>query len=227
MILERRRVDGWSRRRRSSEGMRATARRRHRKGPRGPDLDRRGRARDQRVLISRPALPWRKWSTTTSSTAPAGTSAPGPRRVAGLRVRRASSTDPGFLSEVVRFDLPRLGDISGLRRRAPAVPHRHRHALARPARRADDRARLLRPPLAQARELARRAGPDVEFVEAELYDAVAVLGAGAFDLVFTGIGALCWLPAVSRWAQVVADSARSRRPPFHPRGTSCSVVARL
>jgi hypothetical protein len=23
--------------------------------------------------------------------------------------------DPGFLSEVVRFDLPRLGDVSGLR----------------------------------------------------------------------------------------------------------------
>ena len=31
--------------------------------------------------------------------------------------------------------------------------------------------------LAQARELSRRAGPDVEFVEAELYDAVSVLGA--------------------------------------------------
>ena len=30
------------------------------------------------------------------------------------------------------------------RRRAPAVPHRHRHAVARPPRCADDRARLLR-----------------------------------------------------------------------------------
>ena len=59
--------------------------------------------------------------------------------------------------------------------------------------------------LAQARELSRRADPHVEYVEAELYDAVTVLGAGSFDFVFTGIGALCWLPSVSRWAQVVAD----------------------
>ena len=51
--------------------------------------------------------------------------------------------DPAFLSEVVRFDLPRLGDIRGPRRRAPAVPHRHRHRLAGTARRAHDGARLL------------------------------------------------------------------------------------
>ena len=59
--------------------------------------------------------------------------------------------------------------------------------------------------LEQARSLAARAGPPVEFVEAEVYDAVAVLSREAFDLVFTGIGALCWLPSVRRWAGVVAD----------------------
>ena len=37
------------------------------------------------------------------------------RRVAGLRRRRGSSTTPSYLSDVVRFDLPRLGDIAGLR----------------------------------------------------------------------------------------------------------------
>jgi len=41
-----------------------------------------------------------------------------------------------------------------------------------------------------------------------VYDAVARLGAGSFDLVFTGIGALCWLPSITRWAQVVADLLR-------------------
>ena len=41
--------------------------------------------------------------------------------------------DPAYLSEVVRFDLPLLGDVDGAARRAPAVPHRHRHDLARPA----------------------------------------------------------------------------------------------
>ena len=33
------------------------------------------------------------------------------------------------------------------------------------------------------------------------------LGDG-FDLVFTGIGALCWLPDIQRWARTVADLLR-------------------
>ena len=59
--------------------------------------------------------------------------------------------------------------------------------------------------LEHARRLAEQTGDDVEFVEAELYDAVSVLGAGRFDLVYTGIGALCWLPSVTRWASVVSE----------------------
>ncbi len=59
--------------------------------------------------------------------------------------------------------------------------------------------------LQQARLLSERAGPHVEFVEAELYEAVTVLGKEAFEFVFTGIGALCWLPSVARWAKVVAE----------------------
>ncbi|MGH3857563.1 MAG: class I SAM-dependent methyltransferase [Pseudonocardiaceae bacterium] len=62
--------------------------------------------------------------------------------------------------------------------------------------------------LAQARWLAERAGADIDFHEAEVYDAVDALGAEAFDLVYTGIGALCWLPDVARWARVVADLLR-------------------
>jgi SAM-dependent methyltransferase len=62
--------------------------------------------------------------------------------------------------------------------------------------------------LAQARGLAERTGDDARFVEADIYDAVSVLGAAAFDLAFTGIGALCWLPSVRRWAGVVAGLLR-------------------
>ncbi len=62
--------------------------------------------------------------------------------------------------------------------------------------------------IAQARELATRTGADAAFVEADAYDAADVLGRAAFDLVFTGIGALCWLPNVRRWAGVVADLLR-------------------
>src|SRR5689334_11811768 len=62
--------------------------------------------------------------------------------------------------------------------------------------------------LAEARKLAAAAGADVDFVEADLYDAPKVLEPGAFDLVFTGIGALCWLPDIQRWADVVATLLR-------------------
>jgi hypothetical protein len=38
-----------------------------------------------------------------------------------------------------------------------------------------------------------------------VYDAVSLLGAGRFQLVYTGVGALCWLPSSSRWAEVVSE----------------------
>lgn len=41
-------------------------------------------------------------------------------------------------------------------------------------------------------------------MQAELYEAVDALGAERFELVYTGIGALCWLPSIERWASVVA-----------------------
>jgi SAM-dependent methyltransferase len=113
--------------------------------------------------------------------------------------------DPEFLSAVVRFDLPRLGDIRG-RRGVHLQCHIGTDTLSLARLGASMTGLDLSPAsLAQARSLSERAGPHVEFVEAELYDAVKVLGKGAFDFVFTGIGALCWLPSVSRWANVVSD----------------------
>jgi SAM-dependent methyltransferase len=55
-----------------------------------------------------------------------------------------------------------------------------------------------------ARGLAADIGEDIDFVHAEVHDAPEVLGRGQFDFVFTGIGALCWLPHIDRWAQVVS-----------------------
>jgi SAM-dependent methyltransferase len=57
----------------------------------------------------------------------------------------------------------------------------------------------------QARALSEEVGAGVDFVEADVYDAAQVLPPGEFDLVFTGIGALCWLPSVARWAEVVQE----------------------
>jgi SAM-dependent methyltransferase len=113
--------------------------------------------------------------------------------------------DPTFLSGVVRFDLPRLGEIAGLR-----GVHLQCHIGTDTVSLARLGARMTgfdfsRPALGEARRLAAETGADVEFVEGDLYEAPALLGRGRFDLVFTGMGALCWLPDVRRWAAVVAD----------------------
>jgi SAM-dependent methyltransferase len=118
------------------------------------------------------------------------------------------AADPTFLSHVVRFDLPRLGDIAGLR-----GIHLQCHIGTDTVSLARLGARMTgldfsAPALLEARRLAELAGADIDFVEAELYEAPGVLEPGAFDLVFTGIGALCWLPDVGRWGEVVASLLR-------------------
>nr|WP_269811396.1 class I SAM-dependent methyltransferase [Kineosporia rhizophila] len=62
--------------------------------------------------------------------------------------------------------------------------------------------------LEQARALAQQTGADVTYVQSDVYGAANVLAPGEFDLVFTGIGALCWLPDIKRWAEVVAAMLR-------------------
>lgn len=116
--------------------------------------------------------------------------------------------DPDFLSGVVRFDRPRLGSIAGLR-----GVHLQCHigtdtiSLSRLGARMTG-LDFSPASLAEARRLAARTGAEVDFVEAEVYDAAAVLGREAFDLVYTGVGAICWLPDIRRWAGVVADLLR-------------------
>jgi 2-polyprenyl-3-methyl-5-hydroxy-6-metoxy-1,4-benzoquinol methylase len=61
------------------------------------------------------------------------------------------------------------------------------------------------PAVATARSLAADTGLDAEFVVADVHDAPAALGGRRFEIVYTGIGALNWLPDLRRWAQVVAQ----------------------
>jgi SAM-dependent methyltransferase len=60
------------------------------------------------------------------------------------------------------------------------------------------------PAISAASSLAVSLGLPAEFVVADVYDAVAAFGGQRFDVVYTGIGALVWLPDVPRWARVVA-----------------------
>jgi SAM-dependent methyltransferase len=108
--------------------------------------------------------------------------------------------DPTYLSHVVRFDLPLLGDIRGQR-----GVHLQCHigtdtvSLARLGAKMSG-LDFSSAALEQARRLASATGAEIDFVEADLYDAVDALGGGRFDLVYTGIGAICWLPDIERWA---------------------------
>lgn len=116
--------------------------------------------------------------------------------------------DPTYLSDVVRFDLPRLGDVAGL----DAV-HLQCHIGTDTVSLARLGARMTgldfsEPALDVARRLAADTGASIDYVHADVYDAVEVLGRERFDLVFTGIGALCWIPDVRRWASVVAGLLR-------------------
>jgi SAM-dependent methyltransferase len=117
-------------------------------------------------------------------------------------------SDPSYLSEVVQFDVPRLGDLTGLR-----GVHLQCHigtdtiSLSRMGARMTG-LDFSSASLAEARGLAERIGADVDFVEGDVYSAVDLLGSECFDFVFTGIGALCWLPSVGRWADVVARLLR-------------------
>jgi SAM-dependent methyltransferase len=121
----------------------------------------------------------------------------------------AAFEDPTYLSPVVRYDLPRLGRLDGV----DAV-HLQCHigtdtvSLARLGARSVAGLDFSPSALAAGRSLAERAGADVRFVESDLYDAVGTLGAHCADVVYTGIGALCWLPDARGWSGVVARLLR-------------------
>jgi SAM-dependent methyltransferase len=112
--------------------------------------------------------------------------------------------EPGYLSSTVQFDLPLIGDVSGLRgvhlQCHIGTDTLSLHRLGARMTGLD----FSSASIAQARSLASRVGAPIDYVEAEFDHALDVLPPGEFDLVYTGIGALCWLPHIDRWAEVVA-----------------------
>ncbi|MGI8755631.1 MAG: class I SAM-dependent methyltransferase [Acidimicrobiales bacterium] len=71
-----------------------------------------------------------------------------------------------------------------------------------------------------ATALAGELAIDAHFVCADVYDAFEALGAEKFDVVYTGFGALNWLPDLTRWARVIAvllrPGGRLLLSEFHP-----------
>ncbi|MEY9857393.1 2-polyprenyl-3-methyl-5-hydroxy-6-metoxy-1,4-benzoquinol methylase [Catenulispora sp. GAS73] len=81
------------------------------------------------------------------------------------------------------------------------------------------------PAMEAAAGLAKRIGvTDSRWVTSNLYDAAEALGGEQFDVVYTGKGALCWLPDIERWARVAASMVKPGGflyvSEFHPFGNT-------
>lgn len=109
-----------------------------------------------------------------------------------------------------RFQLDEVGDVDGL-----DLVHLQCHIGLDTLSWARRGARVSgldfsAPAIEAAAELADEIGlgDRATFVSADVFDAVDVLGAAAFDLVYTGMGALMWLSDIQRWARTVAGLLR-------------------
>jgi SAM-dependent methyltransferase len=123
-------------------------------------------------------------------------------------------------SRLCPFELDEVGDVTG-RRLVHLQCHFGLDTLSW-ARRGASVVGLdfSAPAVAAANDLAAETGLDARFVEADVYDAVAALNGERFEIVYTGRGALNWLPDLRRWAQVVssllADDGFLYLAEFHP-----------
>ena len=113
------------------------------------------------------------------------------------------ASDPRKLSRVVESDSEELGDVRG-----KSLLHLQCHIgrdtlswakLGATVTGVDFSPRAIE----AAKKLSEVSGVPGRFIESELYDAPTVLSE-EFDIVYTGVGALCWLPDIRRWAAVVA-----------------------
>jgi len=61
------------------------------------------------------------------------------------------------------------------------------------------------PAIDAANALAAETGVDGRFVQSDVYDAAKALGGERFDIVYTGLGALYWLPDLEGWSDLVVS----------------------
>lgn len=116
--------------------------------------------------------------------------------------------DPTAISGTLAPDVARLGDLTG-----HDVIHLQCHlgtdtvSLARLGPRRVVGVDLSSESIRRARDIAARCGVDVEYLHANVYDARDAVK-GEFDLVYTSLGVLCWLPDIDAWGRVVASLLR-------------------
>jgi len=111
--------------------------------------------------------------------------------------------NPDHLTDVVRFDAERLGSVDGLR-----LLHSQCHIgtdtlswgrLGATVTGFDFSPKAIE----AARSIADRMPFDATFIESDVASADRNVE-GPFDIVYTSVGAICWLPDLHDWAQVLA-----------------------
>ncbi|WP_336773833.1 hypothetical protein [Paenibacillus sp. MMO-58] len=53
-----------------------------------------------------------------------------------------------------------------------------------------------------------KTGLDVRFLCSDIYDAKEALQGEQFNIVYTSYGVLCWLPDLTRWAELISTSLK-------------------
>ena len=114
--------------------------------------------------------------------------------------------DPKYVSDVIQFDLDNdeLGDVSG-----KSLLHLQCHighdtlSLARLGATVTG-VDFSEPAIEACKKLSADSGTAGEFVVADVYDSPNILPNRQFDVVYTGVGAICWLHDINAWAKVAA-----------------------
>lgn len=113
--------------------------------------------------------------------------------------------DPTFITPELAQDIFRFGDLSGKN-----VLHLQCHVgtdticFPRLGARRTVGLDLSPDSLHYAQQLSDATSAQLELVQSNVYDARATVD-GHFDLVYTSLGVLCWLPDIDAWAQTVAS----------------------
>jgi SAM-dependent methyltransferase len=118
------------------------------------------------------------------------------------------AADPDRLSSIVEFDRHHLGDVTGR-----SLLHLQCHfgmdtlswaRIGAEVTGIDFSAEAI----AAAQRLSTESGTPGRFVVSELYDTPGALPGEEFDIVYTGVGAVNWLPDIAAWGGVVATMLR-------------------
>lgn len=111
--------------------------------------------------------------------------------------------DPALLSDVVRFDRAYLGDVTG-KRLLHLQCHFGKDTLSWARLGAEvTGVDFSEQGIAAARRMSEESGTPGRFVLSDVYATPEALSGEQFDIVYTGVGAINWLPDIAAWGAVV------------------------